>query len=117
MCDVLLELGKEGASKAEMAEAINVARPTMDAWIAKHPEFSYAVERALQSAQAWWERKGRIATFDSSGFSAPSYAFNMKNRFPHDWRDKQEVENTHDVADPLRDFFASVASASGRVGQ
>jgi hypothetical protein len=25
-----------------------------------------------------------------------AFIFNMKNRFPDDWKDKKEVDNTHD---------------------
>jgi hypothetical protein len=28
------------------------------------------------------------------GFNATSYIFNMKNRFPSDWRDRQDVDVT-----------------------
>lgn len=117
MCDTIRECGKEGMGKAEMAAEIGIHHSTFKAWQEEHPEFSAAVKDALFLSQAWWEGKGRIATFDSQGFNATSYIFNMKNRFPEDWRDKHEVENTHDVSDPMKEFFAQVAGASKRIGQ
>lgn len=92
-CEQVIAIGAEGGTLAEMADAIDVARPTFNAWRDKHPEFSYAVKHGLQKAQAWWERNGRIATFGGKdGFNATSWIFNMKNRFSDDWKDKRETE-------------------------
>ena len=97
-CDRVIELGKEGASKAEMAVEIGCSRPTFDAWMEAHTEFSYAVKEALFASQAWWEKQGRIATFGGTeGFNATSFIFNMKNRFPADWRDKVEQEQSGEL--------------------
>ena len=54
----------------------------------------------MQISQGWWEMKGRQATVgEVEGFNATSFIFNMKNRFKEDWRDKQEVDNTHKFGD------------------
>lgn len=105
-CQQVIDLGKQGASKAEMALALDCARPTMDAWIAAHSEFAYAVKLAIDLAQGWWEAEGRKATFGAKpGFNATSYIFNMKNRFSADWKDKTE----HDVTlAPHEDWLASL---------
>ena len=59
----------------------------------KFPEFSIAVKEALRVSQAWWEEKGREATFGAHpGYNATSYIFQMKNRFGEDWRDRKEVD-------------------------
>jgi hypothetical protein len=90
---MVIELGREGASKAEMAHACGVARSTFDLWEQSHPEFSEAVTSAVELSQGWWESEGRKATFGKiPGFNATSFIFNMKNRFPSDWRDKKEVD-------------------------
>lgn len=77
-----------------MAVACGIGRDTFIVYQQEHPEFSDAVKAALQHSQAWWEQKGRVATFESQGFNATSYIFNMKNRFPEDWRDKVETDST-----------------------
>lgn len=98
-CATVLDLGRTGASKAEMAHALGCSRPTMDSWADSHPEFLYALKEALDAAQGWWEQQGRIATFGGvDGFNATAYIFQMKNRFKDDWRDKQEVEQSGGVA-------------------
>lgn len=94
-CEVLIECGAEGMGKAEMAAELGIHHSTFNAWIEEKPEFSAAVKEAVSRSQAWWEREGRKATFGKTdGFNATSYIFNMKNRFPNDWRDKREVDNT-----------------------
>ena len=93
-CDVVIAAGEEGKTLAGMAEALDVDRDTINNWREAHPEFSRAVKRGLQKAQAWWEDQGRVATFGGiDGFNATSYIFQMKNRFREDWNDtiKQEL--------------------------
>ena len=101
-CATVIELGREGASKAEMTHALGVSRPTMDGWAAQHPEFLYSVKEAIDLAQGWWEQKGREATFGGSpGFNATAFIFQMKNRFPNDWRDRQEHRHSGPNGGPI----------------
>lgn len=94
-CETVVKCGEEGDTLAGMAEACDVHRETLNDWIVEHSEFSDAVKRGLQKAQAWWEKQGRIATFGGKeGFNATSFIFNMKNRFKDDWRDKHETEHS-----------------------
>ena len=97
-CEQVIELGKTGASKAEMAAECGVTRQTLDNWAEAHPEFLGAVKEAVAWSQAWWEKQGRIATFGGTdGFNATAFIFNMKNRFPGDWKDKVEQEQSGKV--------------------
>ena len=94
-CDVVLQVGEEGGTLIEMAEACDVHRETIREWQEKHPEFSDAVKRAEQKSQAWWVNVGKKATLgEVDNFNATSFIFNMKNRFREDWRDRHEVDNT-----------------------
>lgn len=93
-CDIVLAAGGEGKTLAEMADALDVDRETLNNWRERHPEFSRAVKRGLEKAQAWWESQGRLATFGAcDGFNATSYIFQMKNRFRDEWSDKQVTEH------------------------
>lgn len=116
MCERVLECGAEGMGVCEMADELGIHYETFMAYRAKHPQFSEAVKEALRKSQAWWERKGRQATFGGTeGFNATSYIFNMKNRFSEDWKDKRETEHSGNVgitkaADLTDDELAKMAS-------
>jgi AcrR family transcriptional regulator len=93
MCKRVIELGREGASLTQMAAELGISRETFYVWIDTRDSFSDAVKEAHLLAQAWWEQKGQDATFGKvPGFNALSYIFQMKNRFRHDWRESQHIE-------------------------
>ena len=95
MINILEGMGHEGEGKAEMAVALGISRETFLVWQDDNATFSDAVKQAVQRSQSWWEKQGRKHTFDrGEGFNATSYIFNMKNRFPDDWRDKVENDLT-----------------------
>lgn len=118
-CAQVIEFGKEGFSKAEMAAALDIAYSTFDLWEHEIPEFSEAVKNARRKSQAWWEGQGRVATFGGcEGFSATSYIFQMKNRFREDWNDTQRVvgpgpEGEHKYKVEADDQFRYVAGLLG----
>lgn len=96
-CEAVLEFGKEGMGRAEIAAELEINRETLNEWCKAHPEFSDAIKSALDLSQAWWERKGREGAVGKvDGFNATGYIFQMKNRFREDWNDtvKQEVNGT-----------------------
>lgn len=94
-CETVIESGQAGKTLAGMAEDLDIDRSTLNEWMDAHEDFSRAVKRGLQKAQAWWEDQGRIATFGGiDGFNATSYIFQMKNRFKEDWREKVETEHS-----------------------
>ncbi len=102
MCEQVIACGKKGMGKAEMAVKIKVHHSTFNAWREEKPEFSAAVNEAVRQSQAWWERKGRKATFGKiDGYNATSYIFNMKNRFREDWADRKQLEHTGKDGGPI----------------
>lgn len=108
-CEVVIRVGEQGDTITAMAEACDVHRETLHDWMEAHQEFSAAVKRGLQKAQAWWERKGlEMAVGIEDGGNPTTYIFNMKNRFKEDWRDKHEVDNntslTVNIASPDADL-------------
>lgn len=95
-CEAVLEMGKEGYSKAEMALELGHPYSTIDNWTKAHPEFLEAIKMAVEISQGWWERKGRqMAVGEIEGGNPTTYIFNMKNRFREDWRDKHEVDHNN----------------------
>lgn len=113
-CERVIELGKEGMGKCEMAAKLGVHYQTFEDWQSVHPEFSISVKEALRYSQAWWEEQGRKATFGGTpGFNATSFIFNMKNRFKDDWRDKVENEITGPDSGPVQIGFKIIDEKKG----
>lgn len=108
MCAIVYEIGKDGGSNIEMIHKLDIAATTFYEWVRTNAEFRAAVERAELASQVWWENKGRERTFDSKDFNALSYIFQMKNRFPQDWRDRQHLEHTGPNGGPLQSLNATI---------
>ena len=90
MCERVVDCGKEGYSRAELAAELGIAIQTMHNWEAAHPDFLEATTRARDLALAWWNRQGSKGIWAKS-FNAAAYRLQVMNRFPRDWRDRQEV--------------------------
>lgn len=95
MCDTVIELMKEGASKTEVCAELGISFETLSQWTDPESEyfkqeFSEAIKRGLQLCQAWWERKGRTS-LENKDFSYTGWYMNMKNRFK--WADRQETKH------------------------
>ena len=95
MLPIIEELASQGAGKVEIAVALGITRATLYNWTQDNPEFFDIMQKADQSAQAWWEKTGRDATFGAfPAFNSAAYIFQMKNRFRRDWQDIKTTELT-----------------------
>lgn len=99
-CEQVIELGKAGKSKAQMAAHFDVARSTIDTWADAHPEFSEALTRAMAHCQAWWEDQG-IKGLTADKFNAQVWTKSMQARFREDYTERQEQTVRGDKDNPL----------------
>lgn len=91
-CDLVLELGKDGKSRAQIAAALDCSRQTLANWEEKHPDFMDAMTRARDLSLAWWEGAGQKGIWlGGSGFNANAFSLQIRNRFPDDYRDRKDV--------------------------
>lgn len=98
-CEVVIEMGKQGKSKAQMAARFNVARSSIDAWAEANPEFSEAINIAMSHAQDWWENAGQEGMFlGGGGFNANVWKKSMEARFRDDYTERKEVHSTGDLS-------------------
>jgi len=103
MCKKVIEFGKQGMSKCEIGVRLDISHDTFCRWQKENTKFSEAVKEAMRHSQAWWEEKGREATFGGvDGFNATSYIFNMKNRFRDEWNDTVKAEVTGKDGDAIK---------------
>ena len=98
MCEQVIELGKLGKSRTQMAAALGVLTETMGLWGKAHPEFSDALKRANEFSQAWWEDMGQAGLGMGKDFNATAFIFQMKNRFRADYTDVHKLEHSGDEA-------------------
>ena len=89
-CDTIIAVGEEGGWLSEMAEACDIARSTMDEWAATYPEFSEALTRAKQKAQAWFEREGRMG-LKAERFNAPLWSKQMSARHRDEYTERADM--------------------------
>lgn len=90
-CERVIELGKEGKSRHQMAAALDVAMSTMQDWETAWPEFRAATTRAGNLAQAWWEDQGQLGLW-SRDFNAAAHKHQIGCRFPETYRESKKVE-------------------------
>jgi hypothetical protein len=91
--ETLYDAAAQGASKLEMATLLGLPERTFYKMRKDYPEFDTAIQELAQVAQVWWERQGRsLVTGDTSG-NATAFIFQMKNRFPQDYRDRKEIDH------------------------
>ena len=120
-CDVVIGIGEQGGWLSEMAEACDVHRSTMDEWASVHPEFSEALMRAKQKAQAWFESAGRVG-LTADKFNAALWSKQMSARHRDEYTERRELTGanggavqTEDVgqgAAKLAAFLSTIAERS-----
>lgn len=115
-CTRVIECGKEGMGKCEMAAELGITYDSFETYQQQHPDFFESVKAALRASQAWWESRGRQATFGAfDGYNATSYIFQMKNRFKDDWSDMTTVKHgmTEDMVALIAERRSNAAKVDG----
>ena len=90
-CNKVIELGKKGKSKIQIAAALNVNRRTLENWSASHEAFREAMDWAKDLSQAWWEDQGQDGINDRT-FNTRLFQLQLANRFPEDYSLTDKVE-------------------------
>ena len=97
-CEEVIELGKAGKSKVQMASHFNVARQTIDNWANDNPEFLEALNVAMAHSQTWWENAGQEGIFrQTNTFNAIVWKKTMECRFRDDYTDQKKMSFTGDI--------------------
>lgn len=112
LCGLVIALGSEGKSAAQIAAGLGISRQCWYEWIEAHEAFGDAVKQAAFLAQAWWEDQGQRGITMGKEFNAASWIFQMKNRFRDDYRDTQERK--HDIGDGLAGLLSELDGGTGR---
>lgn len=97
-CETVIDLGKAGKSKAQMAAHFDVSRQTIDNWASANPEFLEALSRADAHCQDWWETQGQLG-LTAQGFNAAVWKKSVEARFRDDYTERREVSQTLRIED------------------
>lgn len=91
MCEKVIELMAEGASKTEVAARLGLgSKQMLYDYCKKYPQFQDAVKKGELLSEAHWEKEARINLYNRE-FNSTLWYMNMKNRFK--WSDR--TDNTH----------------------
>lgn len=115
-CDVIIELGKQGKSQAQMAAHLDVAKQTITDWANQHREFSDALARANSFAQAHFEDLAQTGLTDNK-FNANLFKIIAYNRWRDDYADRKEVkiDANHEVHHSVLQALAAPQVIEGEV--
>jgi DNA-binding XRE family transcriptional regulator len=86
-CKVVVNQGRQGKSRTQIAVYLGVSRKRLKAWEKEHPEFAEAMEIALDYARAWWENKAQ-RSLGQKHFQAGMLAKMMASRFPDEYSER-----------------------------
>jgi len=100
-CEQVVELGRQGKSKAQIAATLDASRQTLDNWASAHPEFLDAITHARDLALAWWEDQAQT-NLATSGFNANLWSRSMAARFPADYTERKQTELTGAGGGPVQ---------------
>lgn len=96
MCDELIVHMAQGYSFESFAGTLVVSLDTIQRWADQKPDFCRAKKVGFELCRLFWENAG-IDGLKQKFFQYGVWAFNMKNRFKEQWRDKHEITVTPNV--------------------
>jgi hypothetical protein len=97
---MLIDHMAKGYSFESFAGRIKVAGSTIYEWVEKHDAFREAKKKAFEENRFFWEGAGLEGLYmggKDNPFNSTIWIFNMKNRFPKQWRDRQEIKQESKV--------------------
>ena len=91
MCDVIIDMGKEGASQKMMWSQLGISRTTAETWKKNHLEFAEALEIALVHAQSYWETQ-LLANVENKNFNSRLVEIALRGQFATDYRETRDTK-------------------------
>ena len=91
MADIVLELGKQGASQKAMYAAIDISKATAAKWKKEDPHFAEVMDMATVYGQAFWENM-MLANIDNKGFNSRIAEIALRGQYPEDYKDRVDVK-------------------------
>lgn len=109
-CEQVIQLGKQGKSRVQIACELDVDPKSLRDWADAHPEFSLALTRAKAEEQNWWENTGQTALF-ADKFNSAVWAKSMSARFRDDYTEKVQQELSGSVVTKIERVIVDPANS------
>jgi len=91
MANVILELGKQGASQKTMYAAINISKATAAKWKKEDPFFAETMDLATTYGQSYWEMM-MLANVENKAFNSRIAEIALRGQYPDDYKDNREIK-------------------------
>lgn len=108
MADIILELGKQGASQKAMYAAIGISKDTAARWKDEDEHFKEVMSLATTHGQAFWENM-MLANIDNKLFNSRIAEIALRGQYPDDYKDRQEIK-TNVKQEVTVDFNKEIAT-------
>ena len=91
MADIVVELGKQGASQKAMYSALNISKSTAAKWKKEDPFFAESMDLATTYGQAFWENM-MLANIDNKGFNSRIAEICLRGQYPEEYRERMDIK-------------------------
>ena len=115
MAEIILNLGRTGASQKAMYAAINISKSTAAKWKQEDPHFAEVMDLATTYGQAYWENM-MLANLDNRAFNSRVAEIALRGQYPDDYKDRMDVKSnvkqevTIDFQKEVSDLIAALKS-------
>jgi hypothetical protein len=113
----------EGLSFESFCAKADCHVETLYEWAKVNPAFSEAKKTAFEKNRLFWDNMAVKGCLMGKDFNATMAIFNLKNRFPKEWRDRKEIEvdnpNERLIAESVHTLIESAVkfASQGRTSQ
>lgn len=91
MCEVMIAMGKEGASQKMIWSQLGISKQTAETWRKNHPSFAEALDLALVHAQSYWETQ-LLANVENKNFNSRLVEIALRGQFQQDYRETRDTK-------------------------
>jgi len=96
-CERVIELGKQGKSRWQIASELGITPTNLANWEIAHEDFQRALSIARLDALAYWEEMAHLHMIETPGgpkLNTGLWSRSMAARFPEQYRENSKVELT-----------------------
>ena len=107
MADIVVELGKQGASQKAMYSALNISKTTAAKWKKEDPFFAESMDLATTYGQAFFENM-MLANIDNKGFNSRIAEICLRGQYPDDYKETRDIKLDAKIENKI-DFNKEIA--------